>query len=150
MEAIIEKVSVSSNEREIAIKSYNALNSALSQITTNNLSFEILETKKKIKIPLVALNHLSEVLKTMSLGKEVAIVLVAKELTTQKAAEVLGCSRPHVVKLLESGEIQFSKVGKHRKIDVNDLMDYKKKLKESQKQYIIDIMRADEESGLYE
>ena len=86
----------------------------------------------------------------MGQGKLISIVPVATEMTTQAAAEVLGCSRPHLVKLLEDGKIAFTKVGKHRRIKFDDIMKYKKQMKEQQKQNIIDIMNADEETGLYD
>ncbi len=63
---------------------------------------------------------------------------------------MLGCSRPHLVKLLEDGKISFTKVGKHRRVKFDDVMKYKKQMKEQQKQNIIDIMNLDEETGLYD
>ncbi|MGO1521611.1 MAG: helix-turn-helix domain-containing protein, partial [Sphingobacterium sp.] len=72
------------------------------------------------------------------------------EVTTQKAAEILGCSRPHLVKLLEEGEIEYTKIGKHRRIKFEDVMKYKQSRKEEQKKHLIDIMNADEETGLYD
>ena len=86
----------------------------------------------------------------MSQGKPISIVTIATEVTTQKAAEILGCSRPHLVKLLEEGKIAFTKVGKHRRIRFEDVVSYKTKMKAEQKQHIIDIMNADEELGLYD
>ncbi|HBK84081.1 MAG TPA: excisionase [Flavobacterium sp.] len=86
----------------------------------------------------------------MSEGKPISIVPVATEVTTQKAAEILGCSRPHLVKLLEEGAIDFVKVGKHRRILFEDVMQYKQKMKEEQKKHIIDMMNQDEELGLYD
>jgi hypothetical protein len=54
------------------------------------------------------------------------------------------------VKLLEDGEIEFTKVGKHRRIKFEDVANYKTKMKAEQKRHIIDIMNADEEDGLYD
>lgn len=140
----------SKDEQELAIESYDALASVLSQLKTENPEIEIQETQETIKIPLNALKFLSEILKAMSQGKPFSLVPVATEVTTQKAAELLGCSRPHLVKLLEDGEIEFTKVGKHRRVKYEDVMKYKRKMKKSQKQHIIDIMRSDEELGLYD
>lgn len=137
-------------EQKIASESYSALASVLKQINSEQPEIEIEETKDKIKIPLSALKLLSEILKAMGQGKLISIVPIATEVTTQAAAEILGCSRPHLVKLLEEGKIAFSKVGKHRRIRFDDLMNYKKQLKGQQKQNIIDIMNFDEESGLYD
>jgi len=48
---------------------------------------------------------------------------------TQEAANYLDLSRPRLVRLLEKGEIPFSKVGAHRLIKVSDLIRYQKKMK---------------------
>ena len=86
----------------------------------------------------------------MSQGKPISIVPIATEVTTQKAAEILGCSRPFLIKLLEEGKIEFTKVGKHRRILFEDVLKFKKQMKEEQKKRIIDIMNYDEEIGLYD
>ena len=71
-------------------------------------------------------------------------------MTTQKAAEFLGCSRPHLVKLLEDGKIAFTKIGKHRRVRFEDVLNYKKEMKQNQKANIIELMKSDEELGLYD
>ena len=140
----------SKEDQKTAIESYNALAAVIEQLESDTPEIEIEETEERIKIPLSALRLLGEVLKAMSEGKPISLVPVATEVTTQKAAEILGCSRPHLVKLLEEGEIEFTKVGKHRRIKFEDVMNYKRLMKERQKQHIIDMMKSDEETGLYD
>jgi excisionase family DNA binding protein len=93
---------------------------------------------------------LSEVLKAMAQGNPISIIPVKSELTTQAAADLLGCSRPHVVKLLENGTIPFTKVGRHRRVLYDDVLAYQKSLKAAQKQALIELMSNDEENGLYD
>lgn len=138
----------SKHDQKVASESYSAFASAIEQIISDQTEIEIEETSDKIKIPLSALKLLGDILKAMSQGKLISIVPIATEVTTQAAAEILGCSRPHLVKLLEEGKIAFTKVGKHRRIKFDDLMKYKSEMKDQQKQNIIDIMNSDEESGL--
>jgi excisionase family DNA binding protein len=138
------------SEQRMAIHSYSALSATLSQIKNTETEIEIEETQDKIKIPVKALLLLKDILKAMSEGKPISIVPIAAEVTTQKAAEILGCSRPYVVKLLEEGKINFTKVGKHRRIKLEDVLLYKQHLKEEQKKHLIDIMNFDEEIGLYD
>lgn len=150
MNMLEEIIKPSKIEQKIAIDSYNTLVSAIEQINSDNAEIEIEETKDKIVIPIRALKLLRNILKAMSQGTPISIVPIATEITTQKAAEILGCSRPHLVKLLEEGKIEFTKIGKHRRIKFEDVLKYKKKQKEKQKQHIIDIMNFDEEIGLYD
>jgi excisionase family DNA binding protein len=86
----------------------------------------------------------------MSEGNPISVVPMAAEITTQKAAEILGCSRPHLIKLLEQGKIEFTKIGKHRRIKFEHLMSYHKKMKDEQKKNLIALMNHDEENGLYD
>ncbi len=137
-------------DQKIASESYNALASVIEQLNSEQPEIEIEETSEKIKIPLSALKLLGDILKAMGQGKLISLVPIATEVTTQAAAEILGCSRPHFVKLLEEGKIAFTKVGKHRRIKYDDIIKYRKQMKENQKQNIIDIMNSDEETGLYD
>jgi excisionase family DNA binding protein len=86
----------------------------------------------------------------MAQGNPISIIPVKSELTTQAAADLLGCSRPHVVKLLENGTIPFTKVGRHRRVLYDDVLAYQKSLKAAQKQALIELMSNDEENGLYD
>lgn len=148
---VLDQISKPSKlDQKIAIESYDALASVIEQLNSEQPEIEIEETSEKIKIPLSALKLLGDILKAMGQGKLISLVPIATEVTTQAAAEIIGCSRPHLVKLLEDGKIPFTKVGKHRRIKFDDIMKYRNQMKEQQKQNIIDIMNLDEETGLYD
>lgn len=150
METLNEIQRPSKAEQMQAQKSYALLISALDQVKTDLAEIEIEETGEKIKIPKRALSLLGKILKAMSQGKPISIIPIATEITTQSAAEILSCSRPHLVKLLEEGKIAYNKVGKHRRIMFEDVVKYKQQMKEAQKLHLIDIMNFDEEIGLYD
>ena len=140
----------SKEDQLTAMESYNTLATMIKELQSNTAEIEIEETKEKIKIPLSALKLFAQILEAMSKGKPISIVPIATEMTTQAAAEFLGCSRPHLVKLLEKGEIPFTKIGKHRRIKFEDIAKYKSDLKRKQEELLIKIIRSDEESGLYD
>ncbi|MBD1421210.1 helix-turn-helix domain-containing protein [Sphingobacterium chuzhouense] len=137
-------------EQKVAMESYDSLASVIEQLSAEKTEIEIEETKDKIVVPLRALKLFGGILKAMSEGKPISIVPLATEVTTQKAAEMLGCSRPHLVKLLEEGKIQYTKVGKHRRIVFEDVVEYKKQMKAEQKSHLIDMKNLDEDLGLYD
>jgi excisionase family DNA binding protein len=117
-------------EQKVATESYNALESIIEQNASDKVEIEIHETKDRIVIPIKALKLLSPILKAMSQGKPISMIPTATEVTTDKAAEILGCTRAQLVRLLEGGEIEFTRKGENRKIKIKDILKYKKHLKE--------------------
>lgn len=81
--------------------------------------------KHELMIPTRALNLLVDILSQLGQGNAVKIIPIHTELTTQEAADILNVSRPFLVGLLEKGEMPFHKVGRHRRVRYQDLMDYK-------------------------
>jgi 3,4-dihydroxy 2-butanone 4-phosphate synthase/GTP cyclohydrolase II len=75
-------------------------------------------------LPDSAFRLLLEILNQMARGNVVTVSAIEAELTTQQAAELLGVSRPHLVKLLEDGRLPFRKVGAHRRVKFSDIHTY--------------------------
>jgi excisionase family DNA binding protein len=137
-------------EQRAARESYDALASSIEHLRSEIPEIEIEETEEKIRIPIRALRFLAKILKEIGRGNPISIVPIATEMTTQAAAELLGCSRPHIVRLLEEGKIPYTKVGKHRRIKYEDVVIFKKEMKAKQRNKIQELMQLDEESGLYD
>jgi excisionase family DNA binding protein len=150
MNPIDEIKKPSKEEQQVALESYNALDSVLRQISSQNPEIEIEETGERIKVPIQALRLLSKILHATAQGKPISVVPLAMEVTTQSAADFLGCSRPHLVKLLEEGVIPYTTVGRHRRVKFEDLQKYKKAMKASQKKLLIEMMKQDEEYNMYD
>ena len=81
-----------------------------------------------IQLPASAFNLLVYALNQMANGNALAISPIHAELTTQEAAAILDISRPHLIKLLDAKKIPYHRVGTHRKIRFQDLMNYKEKI----------------------
>lgn len=79
---------------------------------------------ESLTVPRPAVELLARVLALMAAGQGVSIVPAQAELTTQQAADMLNVSRPYLIKLIEGGEIEYRKVGTHRRILASSLLDY--------------------------
>lgn len=84
--------------------------------------------QEEVILPGPAMDILLTVLSEISQGNAISVMPVHAELSTQEAANLLNVSRPHLVKLLETGTIAFSKVGSHRRVKAKDIFDYKEKM----------------------
>jgi excisionase family DNA binding protein len=82
-------------------------------------------SEQNVVIPALAINLLVEILTQISYGNTVSIMPIQAELTTQEAANLLNISRPHLIKLIDRGDLPCRKVGKHRRILSTDLVIYK-------------------------
>ena len=80
---------------------------------------------ESLELPVSVVHLLNRILAEMADGNAVTLVPVHAELTTSQAADLLNVSRPHLIKLLEAGEIQYSKVGSHRRIRADDVLRYR-------------------------
>ncbi len=67
--------------------------------------------------------------KALSAGHAVTVEPRQAVLSTQEAADLLGVSRPTLVKLLESGQIAFTKPGRHRRVQLEDLLAYQQRVR---------------------
>ena len=100
-------------------------------------------------IPRPTVVMLAQVLSLLESGHGVQIIPKDAELTTQQAADVLNVSRPYLIGLLESREIPFRKVGRHRRITFEALMEYKRQDDSKRRAAADDLADLSQELGLY-
>jgi len=135
------KKRITTEEQRVAYESVAKLSKfARRRISTKSKEIRIVLQGEEITIPERALIYLIEALTYMSDGKSVDIVAEDTELTTQQAADILNVSRPFIVKLLEGGRIPFKKVGKHRRVLLQDILKIKEqqnKTRESQLEKLV-------------
>lgn len=85
-------------------------------------------------------------------GQGVSIAPHNAMLSTQGAADLLGISRPTLVKLLESGEIPFHQSGsrRHRRVRLADIEEYRERSRGSRRAALRELTQDADDAGLYE
>jgi excisionase family DNA binding protein len=102
------------------------------------------------EMPEVATRLLLHVLDETAHGNAVALLPMHAELTTNQAADLLNVSRPYLVRLIESGEIPFRKVGTHRRIRTEDLLEYKVRHNTARLEALANLAQETRELNLYD
>jgi excisionase family DNA binding protein len=93
---------------------------------------------------------LSLAVSSLRRGQAITVAPHALRLTTQEAADMLGVSRPTLIKLLESGQIPYETPSRHRRIQLIDLLSYQG-LRRSERRATLDELAADaQDLGLYD
>jgi len=79
-----------------------------------------------IELPPRALRAIADLLGLMGQQQPVMLMPQKHELTTQEAAAFLNVSRPYVIKQIEAGALGCRKVGRHRRIEFEELLRFQK------------------------
>ena len=85
--------------------------------------------------------------------KEKQAVFVMHEdeaITTQAAANFLGVSRQHLVRILEAGQIPFHHAGTHRRVFLKDLISFQRERSRVRKAGLDTMTEELVEAGVYD
>ena len=99
-------------------------------------------------LPASALRLLVRILEEMARGNAVTLIPVHAELTTQEAADMLNISRPSLIQLLDEGKIEFRRVGTHRRVRFEALMEYKRQADTERRKVLKQLAAYDQELGI--
>ena len=131
-----------------AVEQFQKTSKKVSASKNNLVKIAIQDEKEFMEVPKKAVLLLFSILTNMAEGKSYTLVPSESFLTSQQAADILKVSRPHLVKLLESGEIAYQKVGTHRRIGLKDLMIYDKMIRKNKKEKLDFISQQAQELNL--
>lgn len=93
---------------------------------------------------------LRQLVDVMRQGKATRVAPQGLLLTTQEAADFLGVSRPTLVKLLEDGAIAFEKPNRHRRVRLQDLIDFQHRRRSERRAVLDQLTEEAGELGLYD
>ncbi len=80
---------------------------------------------EQIELPETVYRVLVQVVDALAAGKAVTVTPTEPQLTTQQAADLLGVSRPTVVRLIDSGELSAERNGNRRRLLLGDVLTYR-------------------------
>lgn len=117
-----------------------------------NLKLQVVDSEhqEEILLPAAVVTLLLGMLRMKAKGLGLALMPLHSELSTRQAADLLHVSRPYLVKLLESGDIPYHKVGKHRRVRREDVMAYKHAIDRRREAILDELVAESQELGLYD
>ena len=104
----------------------------------------------RLELPGEVFEVLREVVAALSQGLAITVAPHQTVLSTSEAAQLIGVSRPTLVRLLESGEIPFDKPGRHRRVRLADLLAYQQASRRRRATLLNKMVADAEETGLYD
>jgi excisionase family DNA binding protein len=101
-------------------------------------------------LPPTVYEALRKVVGLMAEGKSVTLVPDNQVVTTQRAADLLGMSRPFFIKLIETGAMAHHRVGNQRRVYLRDVLEFARKRDEERQASLDRLSRQAFEAGLYD
>lgn len=82
-------------------------------------------------------------------GNRVSLLSFGRLLTTQQAAELLGMSRPYLIRLLDRAELPHEMVGTHRRIRLEDVLRYRRARSKRRRAALRELSQDADDLGIY-
>ena len=101
-----------------------------------------------LELPPQALRFFADMLGMMAQRRPIMLVPQNHELTTQDAAALLNVSRPFVIKEIEGGRLRCRKVGRHRRIEFEELRRYQAAQRERSEGALQELANLSQDLGL--
>ncbi len=121
----------------------------LSPFINGNLHIRVAGAEEvEVELPAVAVRLLVRLMSEMAEGNAVTLMPIHAELTTQQAADLLGVSRPFLIKQLEERRIPYRKVGTHRRVLFHDLRTYKERIDAARLKTLEELAAQGQDLGL--
>lgn len=104
----------------------------------------------RVDLPASVAHALIQTVNSLRERCAVMIVPVTRQLTTNQAAQILDISRPHLIQMLERGDIPYSWTGSHRRIALEDLLAYQHDRRAETDTNLTLLTQISQEFGLYD
>lgn len=105
---------------------------------------------ERLVVPQAVYEVLRKVVELMAEGRSVALLPDNQIVTTQRAANLLGMSRPFFISLLETGAMAYHRVGNQRRVYLRDVLEFARKRDEERQAALDRLSRQAFETGMYD
>lgn len=107
---------------------------------------------EQIPLPIEVYDVLVRVVTAMGRQQAVTLAPIEQRLTTQEAADLLGISRPTLIKLIDKEELPCEKPSgsRHRRVLLSDVLDYQIRRGAKRDELLAKLVHDAEDDGLYD
>ncbi|WP_131784908.1 helix-turn-helix domain-containing protein [Protofrankia symbiont of Coriaria ruscifolia] len=132
-----------SDERAVLVRLVDLLDES------GGRSLALIQGGVEAELPRSVRDVLVRVAEVLASGRGMAVVPVDQELTTREAADLLGVSRPTLIKLLDAGEIGYSRPSSSRRIPLEQVLAYKQRRSRRRRELLAEMTADAVEMGMY-
>ncbi|MEV6986302.1 excisionase family DNA-binding protein [Sphaerisporangium sp. NPDC051017] len=108
----------------------------------------------RLPLPPQVYQALVQVVEALAKGLAVTVAPQHMTMSTYEAAELLGISRPTLVKLLENGEIPYQRAtdrpGAHRRVRLQDVLAFKERRRTERRRLLGELTADSVSAGMYD
>ena len=123
---------------------------ALERVLHRGVPAFVTSAGERIELPGTVFEVLRAAVGLMAQGQTITLVPDNQAITTQRAADILGMSRPFFIKQLEAGLMAHHRIGNQRRVYLRDVLAFSKK-RDAERLASLDLLARDAfEAGMYE
>lgn len=89
-----------------------------------------------------------QIVRVLAEGRTITVGALPPELTTTAAAQMLGISRPTLMKLIKNREIEAHKVGSHTRLRTEDVISARRDRRDRQREALDKLRDLEDELGI--
>ncbi|GAA3037287.1 helix-turn-helix domain-containing protein [Actinokineospora globicatena] len=142
---------VSTNERDVLLaneddqRAARALIGRLSEVPQFTAEPAAADPDGQVRVPRALSALIAHVVRAVAQGHTITVSSMPEELTTTTAANLLGISRPTLMRKIAAGDIPAHKVGSHTRLLTADVLAEREARRQRQIQALADLRELEDE-----
>ena len=140
---VIQPVAADKNDIDL-------LEAALSRVPANTTFCLSGPDTAPVELPESLYRALRDAAQILRQGSAVVISPLRRRLSTTEAGDLLGVSRQYLTRLIDKGQIPCDRTGRHRRLKLSDVLEYKRRRDDARGAFIDDFTAESAEAGFYD